>query len=42
MEGHTPVPDAEQIERIVEEHRQVIEEDIAKTPAEENPKEASV
>ena len=42
VEGHTAVPDAEQIERIVEEHRQVVEEDIAKTPAEENPKESGV
>ena len=42
MEGHPPVPDAEQIERIVEEYREVIEQDIANTPTKEHTEEARV
>ncbi|VFS63199.1 Uncharacterised protein [Kluyvera cryocrescens] len=42
VEGHPTVPDAEQIERILQEQVKVVEHDVADASAEEDPEEARV
>ena len=42
VERHAAVPDAEQIQRVLQENRQIIEQDIADTATEENAKEPGI
>ncbi len=42
MEGHAAIPDAEQVERIGQEDREVIEQHIADTSTEENAEETGI
>ena len=42
MEGHAAIPDAEQVEWIVQEYREVIEQNIPNTAAQEHAKEACI
>src|SRR5690606_15653311 len=42
VEGHAPVPDAEQVKRIVQENREVVEQHIADTPTKEYPEESGI
>ena len=42
MEGHAAVPDAEQVEGIVQEYREVIEQHVPNTATEEHAEEARI
>ena len=42
MEGHAAVPDAEQVQRILQERVEVVEHHVANAPTEEDPEEARI